>query len=77
MWAFMPANANWSGAIPRRERSANSGAQARGTLAGSLSYASTAAKNRPANPMSRPAMNCGSPNTAPPSSELTPSVTSR
>ena len=32
MWAFIPASANWSGAIPRRERCANNGTQAGGVL---------------------------------------------
>ena len=35
MWAFMPASANCKGAIPRRDRASNSGAQARGTSLGS------------------------------------------
>ena len=30
MWAFIPASANWIGAIPRRERASNSAAHARG-----------------------------------------------
>ena len=46
MCAFMPASANWSGAIPRRERAANSGAQADGVAAGLCSWVSKALKKR-------------------------------
>ena len=52
MCAFMPASANWSGAIPRRERAAKSGAQAEGVAAGSVSCVSSAAKKRFAKTMS-------------------------
>ena len=39
MWAFIPASANWSGAMLRRLRASKSGAQAFGAFAGSASAA--------------------------------------
>ena len=44
--AFIPASANWSGAIPRVERHSKSGAQARGASRGLCSWPRTASKKR-------------------------------
>ena len=48
MCAFIPASANCSGAIPRRERCANSGTHADGALAGSGSYDVERGEEQPA-----------------------------
>ena len=77
MCAFMPARANWSGAIPLRERAANSGAQADGVEAGLPSRVSTASKNRFAKTMSSRSRKAESANVLRASSALTPFVTSQ
>ena len=59
MWAFMPAIANWIGAMPFVWRFSNSGAQAFG-IALPAAAPSTAAKYRSAKTMSRREMNSGS-----------------
>ena len=73
MCAFIPASANWSGAIPRRPRASRSGSQARGACAGSA----RASKNSSAKTTSRCATNAGLAKWTPCSRSFTPSVTAR
>ena len=77
MCAFMPATANWIGAMSRRARRSKSGSQARGVLLGSLAKAAWAVKKRSAKPRSSASTKALFWNVWASSWAATPSVTSR
>src|SRR3712207_7639318 len=77
MWAFMPASANWSGAMSGSARRAKSTVQARGADRGSRDQSSKAAKKRLAKTTSRRVMKAASAKKSPPMRRATSRVTVR